>query len=413
MGSPWHVGVGKYSVQTCSHRQCQGYFWILLPCRTCVNPCSGVDMLSMSKQPQVATKTCPFRGVKRKKRRRCWKIATLWLSCSWTGDLSLWKHAMRRHPSSHKTVTWSQQGISSLLAKYLLSTSKALSARQTNYQFLFDLEKAENLQIACEIAQTEAAPDLYINMWAWGFNGFNKPFEHVALRQCWQRSDAPMRSKCSMACFIRHPVVGPSNAQKAYHNFSSLQFGQPTSYSSVFSQRSIDGDIHSEVHFCVHGSESLYHIVGAPIWAANAPRSLCESRSKLGSRLFDRCSIGVETDDLQLLLGFWPCLIDRESQQSHVQRFPTTHNSLVLVFCLCSPRVLKTARLAWSRDMSRFVPLVPFFFPLDAAFICLQPLILCFLQPILSKRSSLERFWKARIYAVVVSCTPGWKIMKE
>ena len=73
---------------------------------------------------------------------------------------------------------------SSLLAKYLLSTSKALSARQTNYQFLFDLEKAENLQIACEIAQTEAAPDLYINMWAWGFNGFNKPFEHVALRQC-------------------------------------------------------------------------------------------------------------------------------------------------------------------------------------------------------------------------------------
>jgi len=102
----------------------------------------------------------------------------------------------------------------------------------------------------------------------------------------------------------------------------------------------------SEVNFCVHGSKSLYHIVGAPIWAANAPRSLCESRSKLGSRLFDRCSIGVETDDLQLLLGFWPCLIDRESQLSHVQRFPTTHNSLVLVFCLCSPRVLKTARLA-------------------------------------------------------------------
>ena len=54
-----------------------------------VNPCSGVNMLSMSKQPQVATKTChvtcPFREVKRKKRRRCWKIATLRLSRSWTG----------------------------------------------------------------------------------------------------------------------------------------------------------------------------------------------------------------------------------------------------------------------------------------------------------------------------------------
>ena len=31
----------------------------------------------------------------------------------------------------------------------------------------------------------------------------------------------------------------------------------------------------------------------------------------------------VETDDLQLLLGFWPCLIDQDSQQSHVHRFPT------------------------------------------------------------------------------------------
>ena len=51
------------------------------------------------------------------------------------------------------------EGISSLLAKYLLSTSKAfkalLSARQANYQFLFDLEKAENLQIACEVAHQE------------------------------------------------------------------------------------------------------------------------------------------------------------------------------------------------------------------------------------------------------------------
>ena len=89
MASPWHVGVGKYSVQTCSDCQCQGYSWILLPCRTYVNPSSVVDMLSMSKQPQVATKTCPFRGVKRKKRGRCWKIAT-----PRAGDLSR-KHAMR------------------------------------------------------------------------------------------------------------------------------------------------------------------------------------------------------------------------------------------------------------------------------------------------------------------------------
>ena len=41
MASPWHCGVGKYSVQRCSDRQCQGYFWILLPCRTCVNPLFG------------------------------------------------------------------------------------------------------------------------------------------------------------------------------------------------------------------------------------------------------------------------------------------------------------------------------------------------------------------------------------
>jgi len=27
MASPWHVGVGKYSVQTCSDRQCQGFFF--------------------------------------------------------------------------------------------------------------------------------------------------------------------------------------------------------------------------------------------------------------------------------------------------------------------------------------------------------------------------------------------------
>ena len=88
-------------------------------------------------------------------------------------------------------------------------------------------------------------------------------------------------------------------------------------------QRGIDGDIHSEVNFGVHGSKSLYHIVGAPIWATNAPL-LCDSRSKLSRWLFDRCSssIRVKTDDLQLLLGFWP-LIDRGSQQSHVHRFPT------------------------------------------------------------------------------------------
>ena len=37
----------------------------------------------------------------------------------------------------------------------------------------------------------------------------------------------------SMACFNRHPLVGPSSAQKPYHNFSSLQFGQPTSSTRV------------------------------------------------------------------------------------------------------------------------------------------------------------------------------------
>ena len=87
----------------------KGIFENLLPCRTYVNPCSWVDMLSMSKQPQVATGRYKD------------------MSSSWgktkeaaTGDLSLWKHAMRRHPifrlvpplekCFHETVTWSQQG---------------------------------------------------------------------------------------------------------------------------------------------------------------------------------------------------------------------------------------------------------------------------------------------------------------
>ena len=93
-------------------------------------------------------------------------------------------------------------------------------------------------------------------------------------------------------------------------------------------------------------------------------------------------SIRVETDDLQLLLGFWPCLIDRDSQQSHVHRFPTVRWSW---FSAC-------VHLACSKQ-SRYVeissPLFPFFH-LNAAFICLQPSVLCLLQPILPKRSAME-----------------------
>ena len=127
MASPWHVGVGKYSVQTCSDRQCQGYFWILLPCRTCVNPCSGVDMLSMSKQPQVATKTCPFRGVKRKKRRRCWKIATLRLYRSWTGVIC--------HSGS---MAWGATRFSDLLLRWKSASIKQwLEANKARMCMLF------------------------------------------------------------------------------------------------------------------------------------------------------------------------------------------------------------------------------------------------------------------------------------
>jgi len=32
--------------------------------------------------------------------------------------------------------------------------------------------------------ETEAAADLHITVWAWGFNGVDKGFEHVALRRC-------------------------------------------------------------------------------------------------------------------------------------------------------------------------------------------------------------------------------------
>ena len=47
--------------------------------------------------------------------------------------------------------------------------------------------------------------------------------------KCWQSRAAPIPSKC----FSRHPLVGPSSAQKPYHNFSSLQFGPPTSSTCV------------------------------------------------------------------------------------------------------------------------------------------------------------------------------------
>ena len=56
--------------------------------------------------------------------------------------------------------------------------------------------------------ETEAAADLYINAWAWGFNGVNKRFEHVALRRCCGGRAAPIPSRCSMACFSRHSLVG-------------------------------------------------------------------------------------------------------------------------------------------------------------------------------------------------------------
>ena len=41
------------------------------------------------------------------------------------------------------------------------------------------------------------------------------------------------------------------------------------------------------------------------------------------------------------------------------------------------------------------------FFNLNAAFICLRPSIHCFSQAVLSKRSSMEGFWKARMYAAI------------
>ena len=45
---------------------------------------------------------------------------------------------------------------SSLLAKYLLSTSKAiLSARQANYQICLIWKRQKHLQTACEIAHQE------------------------------------------------------------------------------------------------------------------------------------------------------------------------------------------------------------------------------------------------------------------
>ena len=122
----------------------------------------------------------------------------------------------------------------------------------------------------------------------------------------------------------------------------------------------MDGDIHSKVNFCVHESKSLYHIVGATIWATKAPL-LCDSRSKLSSWLFDRCSssIRVETDDLQLLLGFWPCLIHRDGQQSHVHLFPTVRWSW---FSPCVHLVYPKQR-GWLevKILSRFVSLVSSF----------------------------------------------------
>ena len=148
-----------------------------------------------------------------------------------------------------------------------------------------------------------------------------------------------------MGCFSRHPLVGPSSAQKPYHNFSSLMFPAIWSTNLINACSSVALTVIFILNFYVHGSKSLYHIVGAPIWATNAPL-LCDSRSKRSRWLFDRGSnsIQVETDDLPLLFGSWP-LIDRDSD----------HNPMFIVFrkfvgvgflLVCCPRVLKTARLA-------------------------------------------------------------------
>ena len=125
-----------------------------------------------------------------------------------------------------------------------------------------------------------------------------------------------------MGCFSRHPLVGPSSAQKPYHNFSSLMFPAIWSTNLINACSSVALTVIFILNFYVHGSKSLYHIVGAPIWATNAPL-LCDSRSKRSRWLFDRGSnsIQVETDDLPLLFGSWP-LIDRDSD----------HNPMFIVF---------------------------------------------------------------------------------
>ena len=198
-----------------------------------------------------------------------------------------------------------------------------------------------------------------------------------------------------MGCFSRHPLVGPSSAQKPYHNFSSLMFPAIWSTNLINACSSVALTVIFILY--VHGSKSLYHIVGAPIWATNAPL-LCDSRSKRSRWLFDRGSnsIRVETDDLPLLFGSWP-LIDRDSDRNPMfivfRKFVGLGFLLVLTSCAQNSEVgLKTRH----GEMS-----TPSFFNLNAPFICLRPSIHCFLQPVLSKRSSMEGFWKARMYAAI------------
>ena len=164
--------------------------------------------------------------------------------------LLLWTHEKRRQelPKYHQDLDQIVAAVHIQRSNKQTKTKKKQPSRAHPSMF-FDVSKGcgkalpgkafvRRMQNYCQVffstwscfswVETEAAADLYIDMWAC-FNSSTRDsnmlhwdgVDKAELPQC--RANAPRPA------LLDTPLVGPSNARKPYHNFSSLQFGQPTS----------------------------------------------------------------------------------------------------------------------------------------------------------------------------------------